>query len=136
MNTAPGRICRDPQIRPLVNQFFRSLVDAPDLKLAASEIRRRSGRAKPVMVRFVRPAEEMRWIYDVVASEQTRQLLSDQAERNMFSRGLKSALESGPLPPLALLESHLAPGGALMTVDDEGLHYTGFTLRRNRERLP
>jgi hypothetical protein len=62
--------------------------------------------------------------------------MSDQAERNMFSRALNAALEGGELPPFALLESYLAPGGALMTVDDEGLHYTGFTLRRDGKRSP
>jgi hypothetical protein len=107
------------------------LADAPDFKRTVNEIDRRSGRAKPAMVRFAPPEEDMRWIYDVVASEQTRQLLSDQAERNMFSRALNSALESRPLPPFSLLESYLAPGGALMTVDEEGLHDTSFALRRN-----
>jgi hypothetical protein len=28
LNPAPGRICRDPQMRPLVDQFFRSLAES------------------------------------------------------------------------------------------------------------
>jgi hypothetical protein len=118
------------------NGSLDRLADAADFKRVAREIRNRSGPAKPAMVRFVRPEEDMRWIYDLLASDQTRQLLSKQAERNLFSHALNAALESQPLPPFDVLGKHLAPGGGLLTVDDEGIHYTGTTLRPRSQESP
>ena len=109
------------------------LADALDFKLVASKIRARSAKVKPALVRFVRPEEDMRWLYDLAASDQTRLLLSGRAQRSTFSRALSTALENHPLPPFSVLQSYLAPGGGLLTVDEEGLHYTGITLSRKRK---
>ena len=106
------------------------LADALEFKLVASKIRARSGGAEPAMVRFVRPEERMRAMYDLAAADQTRRVLSRQAERNTLSRAINAALEAHPLPPFAVLESYLAPGGGLLTLNEEGMHYTGITLRR------
>ncbi|MFH1924229.1 MAG: hypothetical protein ABIP48_30615 [Planctomycetota bacterium] len=106
------------------------LADALDFKLVASRIRDRSGGAEPAMVRFARPEEDMRSFYELVGADQTRGLLSRQAERNTFSRALHSAVGGDSLPPFSVLENYLAPGGGLLTVDEEGIHYTGITLRR------
>ena len=64
---------------------------------------------------------------------QVRRVLSTQAERNNLSPARDSPLAGHPLPPFAVLESYLAPGGGLLTVDSEGMHYTGITLRRKEE---
>jgi hypothetical protein len=115
------------------NGSLERLADSLEFKLVASKIRARSGQVKPALVRFVRPEEDMRWLYDLAASDQTRLLLSGRAERSTFSRGLSAALENHPLPPFSVLESYLAPAGGLLTVDAEGLHYTGITLSRKRD---
>jgi len=36
------------------------------------------------------------------------------------------------LPPFAVTRQYLAPGGA-MVVDETGIHYTAFSLRRKAE---
>ena len=109
------------------------LADSPDFKLIADKIRERSGESNPAMVRFARPEENMRSIYDLVAAEQTRQLVKRQAEKSIFSKALNAGLESQPLPPFDALKSHFAPGGGLLMVDDEGIHYTGITLRPRQD---
>ena len=49
------------------------LADSADFKLVADRIRERSGESNPAMIRFARPEENIRSIYDLVAAEQTRQ---------------------------------------------------------------
>jgi len=63
-------------------------------------------------------------------SEQTRQQLKTQADRNPLFRTLDAALEQHPLPPFEVLQRYLAPGGSMLVDDETGLHYTNFTLRR------
>ncbi|MHC4178312.1 MAG: DUF3352 domain-containing protein [Planctomycetota bacterium] len=107
-----------------------SLSDDPEFKLIVSKIRRQSGGTAPAMISFERPEETVRWLYDLVNSQQTRQSLSRQAENSGFFRTLNTALEENPLPPFAVLRRYLAPGGAMVTDDQSGLHYMGFSLRR------
>ena len=109
------------------------LADSPDFKLIADKIRERSGESNPAMIRFARPEENMRSIYDLVAADQTRQLVKRQAENSIFSKALNAGLESQSLPSFDALRSHFAPGGGLLMVDDEGIHYTGITSRPRQD---
>lgn len=111
------------------NGSAERLVDSSPFKLIAREIQQRSGGPKPVLFRYQHPAVGMERIYQMATARQTRATLRQQAERNIFSRALSAAVETGRLPPFAALEKYLAPSGGLLTVDGEGLHYTGFTLR-------
>jgi hypothetical protein len=56
--------------------------------------------------------------------------MSRRGENSGFFRAVSGALEDNPLPPFAALARYLAPGGGMMTLDGDGLHYMGFTLRR------
>ena len=56
--------------------------------------------------------------------------LANQAEDNPFFRALNDAVTKNPLPPFAVIAQYLAPGGAIVTDDETGLHYTAFGLRR------
>ena len=107
-----------------------------DFKLVASRIRREAGTAKPAMIRFVRPEEAMRILYEVALADGTRELLHRRGERNPLLRSLDSALEARPLPPFAVLEQYLAPAGALMIDDETGIHFTSFSLRRTADAAP
>ncbi|MBN2476761.1 MAG: hypothetical protein JXB62_19280 [Pirellulales bacterium] len=110
-----------------------SLADELDYKLIASKIRRVCGSREAAMISFDRPEEIMRFLYDLVNAERTRQNLQQQAENNPFFRSVNTALNENPLPPFEVLRQYLAPGGALVIDDETGLHYTAFALRRKSE---
>ncbi len=107
-----------------------SLGEALDYKLVASKISRQPGGAAAAMISFNRPEEGMRMVYDLLTAEQTREGLRRGAQQSELLRGLNQALEQNPLPPFAVLQQYLAPGGALLSDDETGIHYTSFALRR------
>jgi hypothetical protein len=107
----------------------KSLGNELDYKLVRSRIDQLA-EEKPVVVGFHRPEEGLRFLYELAASERARQQLSRGAEQNRVLKSLAGALEKHPLPPFAVLERYLAPGGAFWTDDDSGLHRTAFLLRR------
>lgn len=106
----------------------QSLAEALDYKLIMSKVSRLSG-GKPSATTFQRPEESMRWLYSLASSEQTRQQLRGE-NRPTFFKDVDQALSKNPLPPFAVIEQYLAPGGGLVTDDDTGVHYMSFTLRR------
>jgi len=107
-----------------------TLADALDFKLIAAKIARTAAGNQPVMIGFNRPEEGMRWLYDLVQSEGTKERLRQAAQENPFWKNIQTALEKNPLPPFEVLQQYLAPGGAMILDDQTGLHYTSFTLRR------
>jgi hypothetical protein len=72
----------------------------------------------------------MRFWYDLAMSENTRQRLSERADRNRFFGTLNQALKDNPLPPFSVLAEYLAPGGGMIVSDETGIHYMTFTLKR------
>ncbi|MFO0897812.1 MAG: DUF3352 domain-containing protein [Pirellulales bacterium] len=110
-----------------------SLGGSIEFKLIMSKLGRLPGGKSPGMFSFTRPEESYRYWYEMATSEATRERLEQQAERNPFFAALHKALTEHPLPPFSVFQQYLAPGGAIITSDDRGFHYTGFTLRRKRE---
>jgi hypothetical protein len=110
-----------------------SLAGALDYKLIASKISRLPGGENPSLVTFNRPAEGVRYLYDLASSEQTRAGLQRAGERSPLLSEVGRALENNPLPAFAVLEQYLAPGGALLTNDETGIHYRSFTLARKKK---
>ncbi len=111
-----------------------TLADALDFKLIAVKIARTAAGNQPVLISFNRPEEGMRWMYDLVQSEGTKERLRQAAQENPFWKRIQEALEKNPLPPFEVLEQYLAPGGAMILDDQTGLHYTSFTLRRGQPK--
>ncbi len=108
----------------------QSLADQLEFRLVASKIRSQPGGERASLIAFDRPEEALRLWYEIANAETTRQRLSQGAENNRFFRAVNDALRDHPLPPFAVLARYLAPSGSLLTDDETGLHYTGFTLRR------
>jgi len=108
----------------------KSLANQLDYKLIASNIRRQVAGNRPAMVTFDRPELAMRTIYEIVLADDTRRRLSQGAENNQLFRVLNDALTENPLPPFAVIQKYLAPSGGVVTNDETGIHYIGFTLRR------
>lgn len=109
----------------------KSLAGALDFKLIASKVTRQAGGAKPGLITFNRPEENMRMLYDLAQGDDVRQMLGRQAANNDFFRSVEQAMKDNPLPPFAVLARYLAPAGGMMTSDETGFHYTGFGLKRN-----
>jgi hypothetical protein len=108
----------------------QSLASDLEYKIIASKIRRQPGGAHPAMVTFDRPEMAMRMVYDLVESEDTRQQLADRAAENDFFSAVDKALRDNPLPPFGVLQKYMAPAGGMITDDETGIHYMGFSLRR------
>jgi len=108
------------------------LGDELDFQLIASKISRQVKGEKAGLVSFSRPEEGLRLLYELANAPATRTRLRDGAANNRALRALNDALTQNPLPPFAVLAQYLAPGGAIATSDETGLHYTAFTLRRER----
>ena len=111
----------------------KTLADDLEFKLINGKIQKQTDGTKPVMLGFNRPEESIRYYYDLVTSERTKEALKNQAERNGFFKSLDTSLEKTPLPAFEVIQRYLAPGGSVITDDDTGLHYMGFTLRRKSE---
>ncbi len=108
----------------------RALAGELDYKLIASKISRQRGGDAPGLISFNRPEAAVRNIYDLAASQQTRDWLGQRADRRPGLRALNEALRDNPLPPFAVVAKYLAPGGAMLTNDETGFHYTAFSLKR------
>ncbi|MGA2061871.1 MAG: hypothetical protein ABSG67_15400 [Thermoguttaceae bacterium] len=108
----------------------KSLGEELEFKLIANKIQRQSGGSKPVMLGFSRPEEGLRYWYDIITADSTRDSLKKQAESNPFFKSLDSSLQKSPLPPFEVIQRYLAPGGSMAVDDASGLHFMSFTLRR------
>ncbi len=108
----------------------QSLAGELDFKLIAAKIQRQLGDAKAGLVAFNRPEEGLRSLYELATSQTIRERLAANAQNNPFFKALHDALDDNPLPPFQVVAQYLAPGGAMLTNDETGFHYTAFTLRR------
>lgn len=108
----------------------RGLSSSLDLKLILSKISRQPGGSTPAAIQFQRPEEGMRFWYDLVQSEATRQRLGRMGQRQPLWGAVDQALKDHPLPPFDVLAQYLAPGGGMLVSDETGLHYMSFTLKR------
>ena len=107
-----------------------ALADDLEYKLVASRIRRQPGAEKAGLITFARPEQGMKQLYELATAEETKNRLARTSENNPFLRVLHTALKDNPLPPFAVIAKYLAPAGGLMTNDESGFHYLGFSLKR------
>ncbi|WP_254510033.1 DUF3352 domain-containing protein [Anatilimnocola floriformis] len=108
----------------------KSLAAELDYKLIASKIRRQVGGETPGLLQFTRPETGMKLLYDLAQSDDTKGVLSRQSQNNRFFGRLEKAMNDNPLPPFSVIAKYFAPAGAMMTNDETGFHYSGFTLKR------
>lgn len=101
-----------------------------DFKLIASKISRQAGGAKPALLRFERPEEGLRFLYEFANSDAARKGLKSGGENNKFLKALGQTMEDNPLPPFAVIAKYFAPGGGMVVDDETGIHVVSFTLRR------
>ena len=111
----------------------KSLADELEFKLIENKIKRQTGGAKPVMLGFNRPVEGLRYWYDLINTDSTREALKRQAERNPFFKSLDTSLQKSPLPPFEVIQRYFAPSGSMAVDDSDGIHFMDFSLRRKGE---
>lgn len=107
-----------------------TFADQLDYKLIASRIEQELGGRQPAMISFQRPEESLRSFYELATSTETRRRLDEAAQDNRALRIINDALRTHPLPPFSVIAKYLAPGGGMLVSDSSGLHYTGFSLKR------
>jgi hypothetical protein len=111
----------------------QSLAGDPEFQLIAGKIRRQNGGARAALIRFTRPEETVRWLYELLKSRQAQESVGGPVQRGRLFQTLDGALKQNPLPPFEVLRRYLAPGGAMLVDDATGLHYMSFTLRRESD---
>jgi hypothetical protein len=104
------------------------LADALDFKLIRSRIGRSN--LEPGLALFNRPEVAIRYLYDLVHADETRNFLVEQRENNRFFSAIDSALNEHPLPAFEVLAKYFAPSGGILYDSSDGLHYYQFSLRR------
>jgi Protein of unknown function (DUF3352) len=108
------------------------LSEALEYKLVRDQIKAQLGNSDSSVVLYQRPEEAFRMLYDMAADPANRDKLQEaQAKRpNPLAAALLKALESHQLPPFEILAKYLSPAGAYVTEEENGLHYTGFSMQR------
>lgn len=106
----------------------KSLATELEFKLVSNKIQRLLGRTQAGGISFQRPEESFLLMYDLAKSDDVRNRLAETEQPVL--RALQAALEENPLPPFSVIAQYLAPGGAMYTYDELGLHHVAFGLRR------
>ncbi len=109
------------------------LGDDPEYDETMDEMRTLLGTNLPSVVSFSKPAETLRLYYEMVDTENTRDLLARGAEDNKYVRGLQRVVEDNPLPPFDDIAHYFPPQGAFVVNDDTGFHFLAFQRRATDE---
>lgn len=106
------------------------LVDALEFKLVRDRIKAQLKNAETSVMAYQRPEESLRLFYDLAVNPDNITSLESMAENNPFFTALVTALRSKQLPPFEEIAKYLAPSGAFLVEEENGLHYTAFSLKR------
>jgi hypothetical protein len=106
------------------------LSDSIEFKLVRDRIKAQTKNADMSILAYQRPEEGMRLMYDLATDPDNIDSLEQMSENNPFFRAIVTALKGKKLPPFEVIAKYLAPGGAFVIDEETGLHYTGFSMRR------
>ena len=123
--------------------FFEHIVDThkgDEPKLADDELYKQTtgemvrllGTNMPSMTMFQRPDLTFRMWFDLVKSENTRDLLTQGSEENKYVAGLKRVIEENPLPDFDDVAHYFAPSGAFVVNDETGFHFLAFQVKADK----
>lgn len=107
------------------------LADSIEFKLVRDKIKAQLKNAEMSIMAYQRPEEAMRLFYDLATEPANIDNLETMAENNPFFKAIVAAVRSKKLPPFEVIAKYLAPGGAFVVEEETGLHYTGFSMRRD-----
>ena len=106
------------------------LSESIEFKLVRDRIKAQLKNSDMSILAYQRPEESMRLLYDLATDPQNMDNLEQIAQNNPFFTALITAVRSKKLPPFEVIAKYLAPGGAFVVDEETGLHYTGFSMRR------
>ncbi len=106
------------------------LSDSIEFKLVRDRIKAQTKNADMSIMAYQRPEEGMRLMYDLATDPENINSLEEMSENNPFFQAIVTALKGKKLPPFEVIAKYLAPGGAFVIDEETGLHYTGFSMRR------
>ncbi len=108
---------------------YARLVDDEKFRDTMKDMERLLETRLPSMTAYSRPDEGLRVLYDVIGTENTRELLAAGAEENKYVRGLKRALDENPLPPFDDIAHYFPPQGSFVVNEETGFHFLAFQRR-------
>jgi hypothetical protein len=106
------------------------LSDSIEFKLVQDRIKSQIKDKETSIIFYQRPEESLRLFYDLASDPENVNRLEQLATNNPFFSSLVAALKSKELPPFEVIAKYMAPSGAFVTEEEDGLHYTAFSLRR------
>jgi hypothetical protein len=106
------------------------LKDAIEYKLVRDRIKAQLKDKESSIMSYQRPEESLRLFYDLAADPENINRLEQVSANNPLFQALITALRSKELPKFEVIAKYLAPAGAFVVEEEDGLHYTAFSLRR------
>ena len=106
------------------------LSDSIEFKLVRDRIKAQLKDKETSIMSYQRPEESLRLFYDLANDPENINRLESVSENNPLFTALVTALKGRNLPPFEVIAKYLAPSGAFVVEEEDGLHYTTFSLRR------
>ncbi len=101
-----------------------------EYKLVRDQMKLQLNEKETSMVTYQQPEESIRQLYDLAADKNNIQKVRDMSKGNPLFAALVKALDSHQLPPFEAIAKYMSPSGAFVTEEENGLHYTAFSLQR------
>lgn len=101
-----------------------------EYKLVRDQMKLQLNAKESSIVNYQQPEESLRQIYDLAADKNNVQRLRDMSNGNPLFAALVKALDAHQLPPFEAIAKYTSPSGAFVTEEENGLHYTAFSLQR------
>jgi len=106
------------------------LSESIEYKLIRDRIKAQLKDKETSIMSYQRPEESLRLFYDLASDPENISRLENVSASNPFFGSLVAALKGKNLPPFEVISKYLAPSGAFVVEEEDGLHYTTFSLRR------
>ena len=107
------------------------LSDSVEFKLIRSKIKDQLHGNEFSVMTYTRPDEQLKLFYELALDGENVRRLKEASQGQAFLESLVQALENKTLPPFEDIAKYLAPAGGFLTEEDNGLHFTTFTVRRD-----
>ena len=106
------------------------LSESIEYKLVRDRIKAQLKDKETSIMSYQRPEESLRLFYDLASDPENISRLEGVSANNPFFTALVAALKGKNLPSFDVISKYLAPSGAFVVEEEDGLHYTAFSLRR------
>ncbi|MDG2014281.1 MAG: hypothetical protein P8J33_12300 [Pirellulaceae bacterium] len=107
------------------------LVDNPEFKETMREIRTLMDGNLPSMLSYARPDLSLKNFYNMLKTDNTRDVLYERAEDNEFFRILSDLMEENELPEFEDLAGYFPAQGSFVINDETGFHFLTFQRKAN-----